>query len=123
MVVLRFCHHNNNKVVAASEELDHDCEELKKKLESACSAHNLSFAVPSSSSRPNSASSQRSSAPHDPSTSKFSIRQLVFGHAKVASEGLMSLLCVDESAVYGELSRGLDALDEEMEKNGTDDDK
>jgi hypothetical protein len=103
--------------VAASEELDHDCEELKKKLESACSTLNLSFAVPSSSSRPNSASSQRSSTPvcaadprgpgHDPSTSKFSIRQLVFGHAKVASEGLMSLLCVDESEVYGELSRGL----------------
>jgi hypothetical protein len=48
---------------------------------------------------------------------------LVFGHAKVDSEGLMSLLCVDESEVYGELSRGLEALDEEMEKKGTDDDK
>ena len=35
----------------------------------------------------------------------------------------MSLLCVDESQVYGKLSRGLDALNEEMEKSGTDEDK
>ena len=129
VVVLLFCHNKNNKVVAASEEPDHDYEELKKKLESACSALGLSFSTRDdgsdfrSASRPNSASSQRRSAPHDQSTSKFSIPQLVFGHAKIASEGLMSLLCVDEAQVYGELSRGLDALDEEMEKHGTDEDK
>ena len=61
------------------------------------------------------ASSQRSSAPHDQSTSKFSICPRVFGHAKVASEGL-------SSAAVWRADRRLEAVGEEMEKNGTDED-
>ena len=120
-----------NKVVAAdaSEQVDSDYAELKEILQTCCSELNVAFSTPNddcdlqSVSTPDSSSSHRNSAHDNQSSSKFNIRQLVFGLATVASEGLMSLLCVEESEVYGELSRGVAALDEEIEKNGTAEDK
>jgi hypothetical protein len=78
-------------------------------LESARRALNLVF------SEHDAASSQRSSGPHNQSTSKFRICPLVFWHAKVASEGL-------SSAAVWRADRGLEVVGEEMEKNGTDED-
>ena len=75
---------------------------------------------------PQSDVSQEAGVVKDPTSgdapSKFEIRQLVFGVAAVAAEGIMSLLCVDDSEVYGELSKGVDALIEEVQKNGTEED-
>jgi hypothetical protein len=132
VVVLRFRHSNNNKVVAALEEFNHDYEELKEKLELTCRALSLSFSTVDdgwdlrSASRPNSVSSQRSSAstinPHQSSASvnwflgMLRLLQKASCHYCVCQ-------CVDESQVYGELSRGLDVHHEEMEKSGTDEDK
>ena len=114
VVVLRFRHSNNNKVVAALEEFNHDYEELKEKLELTCRALSLSFSTVDdgwdlrSASRPNSVSSQRSSAstinPHQSSASvnwflgMLRLLQKASCHYCVCQ-------CVDESQVWRAESR------------------
>jgi hypothetical protein len=94
-------------------------DEFKGKLQSTCEQLNLTFSTVDADSN-----SQPTSPGANPGgDQKFDIRQLVFGRATIASEGIMSLLCVDDMQVYGELSGGIKALDVEIEKNGTEEDK
>ena len=91
---------------------DHD--ELKKSLEKVCKDLNLDL----SDCAPRSDSSKFSTG-----DDKSGIRELIFGLPTYAAEGICSLLCVEDFEVYTNLGRGIDALDEEMENNGTDVDK
>ena len=58
-----------------------------------------------------------------PSDGKFKAFTLVYGLAAYAAQGLISFLCVEDSDIYGELSKGVQAMEEEVAKNGTDEDK
>jgi len=108
-------------------EVDTDYDDLKEKLKEACRELNLFFSDDQQHTGLSSGSSlfrfpQLNSRSDQPS-SKFKMKELVFGQPSSAAEGIFSLLCVEDTDMYNELGDPLNALDKEIDQNGTPEDK